>query len=196
LWRDMREQHKSIARRPLQPIVRLLISLKISPNLLTLLSLPFSIAVCYFFSIGKFIIAGIFLLFVGLFDTLDGEVARKSNRIKPKGAFLDSTTDRISEFLVFLGLFIYFHNNLSITTLIFVTLFASFLVSYIRARAQGIGNECNTGIFERPVRFIILVLGSFLLTKKLFPIVLWIILLGCIFTNFQRLFYVLSTKNE
>jgi phosphatidylglycerophosphate synthase len=192
----MRAEHKSIARKPLQPFIRLLVAWKIPPNLLTLLSLPFSILVSYFFSIGKFIIAGIFLLLVGFFDTADGEVARQSNRMNPKGAFLDSTIDRISEFLVFLGLFIYFHSNVLLAILIFVTLFASFLVSYIRARAQGIGNDCNTGIFERPIRFIILVFGSFFLTKKLFPIVLWIILIGCIITIFQRLFYVLRTKIE
>ena len=117
----MREEHKSFARKPLQPIVRLLIALKISPNLLTILSLPVSIIVCYFFAIGKFVIAGIFLILVGFFDTLDGEVARKSNPINRKGAFLDSTIDRISEFLVFLGLFIYFRHNPAISLLIFIT---------------------------------------------------------------------------
>jgi phosphatidylglycerophosphate synthase len=191
----MRAEHKSIARKPLQPIIKLLVAFKIPPNLLTILSLPFSVLVGYFFTVGKFIIAGIFLLFVGFFDTADGEVARQTNRMNPKGAFLDSTVDRVSEFLVFLGLFIYFHHNISIAILIFVTLFASFLVSYVRARAQGIGNECNTGIFERPVRFIFLVLGSFFLTKKLFPIVFWIILLGCVFTILQRLYYVLKQGN-
>jgi len=191
----MRAEHKSVARKPLQPIIKLLVAFKIPPNLLTILSLPFSILVGYFFSVGKFIIAGIFLLLVGFLDTADGEVARQSNRMNPKGGFLDSTVDRVSEFLVFLGLFIYFHHNISIAILIFVTLFASFLVSYIRARAQGIGNECNTGIFERPVRFIFLVLGSFFLTKKLFPIVFWIILFGCIFTILQRLYYVLKQGN-
>jgi len=188
----MREAYKSIARKPLQPIVQLLIGLKISPNLLTILSLPISVIVGYFFALGRFPIAGALLLLVGFFDTVDGEVARKSNRINPKGAFLDSTIDRISEFLVFLGIFIFFRENPKITILIFITFFASLLVSYIRARAQGIGNECNTGIFERPVRFIILVLGSFFLTAKFFPIVLWLIFFGCIFTIFQRLYYVLK----
>lgn len=192
----MREEHKSFARKPLQPIVRLLVALKISPNLLTILSLPVSIVVGYFFAIGKFIIAGIFLILVGFFDTLDGEVARKSNRINPKGAFLDSTIDRISEFLVFLGLFIYFRHNPGISLLIFITFFTSLLVSYIRARAQGIGNECNTGIFERPVRFLFLVLAAFFLNQKNFPIVLWVILVGSIFTVFQRLIYVLYPSRK
>jgi len=192
LLKGMREAYKSIARKPLQPIVQLLIGLKISPNLLTILSLPISVIVGYFFALGRFPIAGALLLLVGFFDTVDGEVARKSNRINPKGAFLDSTIDRISEFLVFLGIFIFFRENPKITILIFITFFASLLVSYIRARAQGIGNECNTGIFERPVRFIILVLGSFFLTAKFFPIVLWLIFFGCIFTIFQRLYYVLK----
>lgn len=192
----MKEEHKSFARKPLQPIVRLLIALNISPNLLTILSLPMSIVVCYFFAIGKFIIAGIFLIFVGLFDTLDGELARKSNRINPKGAFLDSTIDRISEFLVFLGILIYFRHNPAICLLIFITLFTSLLVSYIRARAQGIGNECNTGIFERPIRFLFLVLGSFFLNPINFPIVIWIILVGSIFTIFQRLIYVLYPRRK
>lgn len=191
----MREAYKSFARKPLQPIVQSLVAAKISPNLLTFLSLPVSIMVGYCFAIGKFILAGILLLLVGFFDTIDGEVARKSNRLNPKGAFLDSTIDRISEFLVYLGLFVYFRQSPEfpkISLLIFATFFASVLVSYIRARAQGIGNECNTGIFERPVRFLILVLGSFFLPPKSFPIVFWVILLGSIFTIGQRLSYVLK----
>ncbi len=190
----MRDEHKSIVRKPLQPIVCLLVAAKISPNLLTIVSLPASITACYFFAIGRFVLAGIFLLLIGFFDTVDGEIARKSNRINPKGAFLDSTTDRISEFLVFLGLFIFFRQSLAMSLLIFIAFFTSFLVSYIRARAQGIGNECNTGIFERPVRLLFLILGSFFLSHKLFPIVIWIILFGCIFTIFQRLHYVLRLK--
>lgn len=191
----MREAYKSIARKPLQPIVWLLVRLKVSPNLLTILSLPISIVVSYFFAHGDLPIAGAFLLLVGFLDTVDGEVARKSNRINPKGAFLDSTIDRISEFLVFLGLFIFFRPNPKISLLIFITFFTSLLVSYVRARAQGIGNECNTGIFERPIRFIILVLGSFFLNTRLFPIVLWIIFFGCIFTILQRMYYVLKKTN-
>ncbi|MFB0508982.1 MAG: CDP-alcohol phosphatidyltransferase family protein [bacterium] len=192
----MREEYKVIARKPIQPLVKLLVSLRIPPNLLTIISLPFSIIAGYLYGTGKFIPAGIFLAFVGFFDTVDGEVARKSNRINPNGAFLDSTIDRITEFFVFLGLFLFYRNNLLVSVLIFLALFASFLVSYIRARAQGIGKDCNTGIFERPVRFLFLVLGSLFLNPRLFPIVLWIILIGSILTIFQRLIYVLHPGRE
>lgn len=188
----MREEYKVFARKPLQPIIRWLVKIKFPPNLLTVLSLPASLGVTYFFAVGNFFWAGVFLLLVGFFDTVDGEVARQSNRLNPKGAFLDSTIDRIAEFMVWLGLFIHFRTNQGITLLIFITFFASLLVSYIRARAQGIGNECSTGIFERPVRFLFLVLATFLLKKRLFPIVFWIILIGSFFTIIQRLNYVLK----
>jgi CDP-diacylglycerol--glycerol-3-phosphate 3-phosphatidyltransferase len=186
----MREEHKIAGRKILSPITNLFVKLGISPNVLTVSSLPFSITACYFFSQGYRWLGGIFFLLVGLMDTIDGEVARKSGKINKYGAFLDSVTDRIAEFFIFLGFFLYYTEQW-ISILIFVTLISSLLVSYIRARAEGIGQECKIGFMERPVRFAIMFFGVFVLGYRLLPIAFAIILLGSVFTVIQRIFYVI-----
>ncbi|MEO0091952.1 MAG: CDP-alcohol phosphatidyltransferase family protein [candidate division WOR-3 bacterium] len=200
----MKESHKNIGRRFLLPLTNLIVRLKIAPNTITLMSIPFSLLAGYFLFQGLWFIAGPLLVLVALFDTIDGEVARKSQRINVKGAFLDSVIDRISEILIFFSLFLYYQrNSINIITLfnkqghyimtpiIFLTGFSSLLVSYIRARAEGIGKECKIGLFERPIRFLVLIVGVIILGPKYFIIALTIILLGNIYTIFQRIFYVL-----
>ncbi|MCX7785489.1 MAG: CDP-alcohol phosphatidyltransferase family protein [candidate division WOR-3 bacterium] len=187
------------------PITNLIVRLKIPANIITLMSIPFSLLNVFFFAQGLWFIGGILLVMVALFDTIDGEVARRSQSVNVMGAFLDSVIDRIAEILIFFGLFLYYqknsigimgnvfnhqeHNLMSI--IIFLTAFSSLLVSYIRARAEGVGKECKIGLFERPVRFLILIVGVFFLGPKYFIIALSIILVGNIYTIFQRIFYVL-----
>jgi CDP-diacylglycerol--glycerol-3-phosphate 3-phosphatidyltransferase len=190
----MREEHKNTGRKILSPITNFFIKLRITPNVLTVSSLPLSIVACYFFSQGHRWLGGIFLLLIGLFDTIDGEVARKSGKMSKYGAFLDSVTDRIAEFFIFLGFFLYYQENW-ISILIFCTLVSSILVSYVRARAEGIGEDCKIGIMERPVRFALMFFGVFILGYRLLPIAFSIILIGNIYTIIQRIFYVFN-KNK
>ncbi len=184
----MKEETKIQLRKFLQPIITLLLSLSISPNLLTILSLLFAGFGFFFFSRGNFLFGGFSLIMISLFDTLDGELARQKNATSRKGAFLDSVIDRLSEFLIFLGLFLHYQED-RMKTLIFLTLFSSFLVSYIRARAEGIGKSCRIGLFERPVRFLFLMIGS-LFFPKYFPYFLLLIFIGCVITIFQRIIYI------
>ena len=188
----MKEAHKNFGRRLLYPLTWLVIRLKITPNILTITSLPMSILAGYFFARGQWWIGIIFLLFVGLLDTLDGEVARKTEKMHKHGAFLDSVIDRISEFFIYFGFFLYYYHNLLLSALVFITIFSSVFVSYIRARAEGIGQECKVGFFERPVRFFIMLFGLIILGRSYFHYALLIILLGNIITIFQRIYYVLN----
>jgi CDP-diacylglycerol--glycerol-3-phosphate 3-phosphatidyltransferase len=101
------------------------------------------------------------VLVAGLFDILDGALARFTNRTTKFGAILDSTLDRLSEALLLFGLLILYLNSAYTIEilLIFGVMVGSFLISYIRARAEGLGIECKTGLFTRAERVIILALG-------------------------------------
>lgn len=191
----MNDQTKNRLRLPLQPLVRLLKALRIAPDAVTVAGVVLSVACGYLLSQGRFIWAGAVMLLAGLSDALDGELARKSNRVRPLGAFLDSSLDRISEFAVFFGIFWFFRSSPGKAALVFGALFASLAVSYVRARAEGIGIECKVGLFERPVRYVFLVLGVFL-HRYLF-IALWVILAGSAFTVVQRVTHVIGkTRKE
>ncbi|MEO0089062.1 MAG: CDP-alcohol phosphatidyltransferase family protein [candidate division WOR-3 bacterium] len=183
----MKETTKKKLISPLSFLINFLIYLKISPTLITLSGLFFSIFTGYFYYKGNFLMAGIFLIFIALADTIDGELARKGERVSKKGALLDSIIDRLTEFFIFLGLFLYYQ-KLPITLLPFLAFATSFFVSYTRARAEGVGIECKIGIFERPIRMVLLIIGSFLL-KRYFHYLLIILIIGNFSTFLQRLFY-------
>ena len=186
----MNDQTKNRLRILIQAPVRLLKALRVAPDAVTITGVILSVACGYLLSQGRFSWAGAVLLLAGLADALDGELARKSNRARPLGAFLDSSFDRISEFAVFFGIFWFFRGSPGKAALVFGALFASLAVSYVRARAEGIGIECKVGLFERPVRYAFLVLGVFL-HRYLF-VALWVILAGSAFTVVQRIVYVVG----
>lgn len=191
----MKEEHKIKGRKILKPIINLVIRLKISANALTLGSLPASILVCYFFSRGARWWGGLFLVLIALLDTIDGEVARRTNKISKYGAFLDSVMDRIAEFFIYLGFFLYYTESW-IQILIFVALVASLLVSYVRARAEGIGEECKIGFMERPIRMGTLLFGVFVLNYHYLPISFALIFIGSVYTVIQRILYVIKSKQK
>jgi CDP-diacylglycerol--glycerol-3-phosphate 3-phosphatidyltransferase len=190
----MNDQTKNSLRLPAQPLVRLLKALRIAPDAVTVAGMLLSIACGYLLSQGRFIAGGLVLLFAGLADVLDGELARRSNRARPLGAFLDSSFDRISEFAVFFGIFWFFRGSPGMAALVFGALFASVAVSYVRARAEGVGIECKIGLFERPVRYVFLVLGVFF-HRYLF-VALWVILAGSAFTVVQRIVHVVGKARQ
>lgn len=108
--------------------------------------------------------AGSWLLVAGFFDILDGSMARNTGQKRPFGAFWDSTMDRVSEAIVFGGLLLYYGQREDISNLLlaFCVCILSFLVSYTRARAEGLGIDCEVGILPRPGRVILLALGFFI----------------------------------
>jgi CDP-diacylglycerol---glycerol-3-phosphate 3-phosphatidyltransferase len=133
----------------------------VDPNWVTFLGVGLTFMVPLEVLHDRWIRAGFWLLAAGFFDVLDGSLARQNSRKRPFGAFWDSTMDRISEAIVFGGLLLYYGQHQDMTGLLmaFVVCILSLLVSYIRARAEGLGIDCEVGILPRPGRVILLVLG-------------------------------------
>jgi phosphatidylglycerophosphate synthase len=126
-----------------------------------------------------------------VFDAIDGAVARKNNLESDFGAFLDSTVDRYSEFVVFLGIFIHYL-RMENWFFVFVTLFALFgsgMVSYVRARAEGLGVRCAVGFFDRTLRVTVIVVGA-LLGRFIFGYFLLLLAALTQFTVMQRIIHV------
>lgn len=155
--------------------VPLLHRLDFRPNQLTLLALLFSLLIlpAYVHSLG---LGGVSLLLAGALDTLDGSLARRTGRQSAAGAFLDSVFDRTSDFLMHLGIWVYFRVHLPTlltpaTLLLFFHLHGSFLVSYARARGEGLGLSTSAGLWGRGERILALGLGSlfFELPPRIWP---------------------------
>lgn len=145
-------------------MVRLLARTGITPNVLTWLGLLFSFGAAALIALKQPFIAGFVVLFAGLFDMLDGALARFTNRMTSFGAILDSTLDRLSEVVILLGLLILFVTDLSVPGILIVgfTLPGALLVSYLRARTEAAGLTGEVGLFTRTERVIILSLGLLL----------------------------------
>jgi CDP-diacylglycerol--glycerol-3-phosphate 3-phosphatidyltransferase len=195
------EFRRTSARRITEPLGTALVKSRIKPNTLTCIALAISIIAAVTIATKYLLIGGILVLISGLFDILDGAVARLTNKVTRFGALLDSTFDRISDAALFLGLFIlYLPSGGTIEmVLIFLALVGSLLTSYIRARAEAIGINCTVGLFTRAERIIILALGLLLNPLygfSIFIALLLIVVLG-FFTVGQRLMYVWKqTKNQ
>jgi CDP-diacylglycerol--glycerol-3-phosphate 3-phosphatidyltransferase len=171
------------------PLVRLLARANISPNFLTLLGYVINIGVAWVLATGRLQLGGVLVLFAGLFDSFDGALAREAGRTSRFGAFLDSVLDRFSEATVFFGLFWYAYkssDNINLI-LIYAAVVGSLIVSYARARAEGIGVECKAGWFTRFERLIILVAGLLLNQLRL---ALWVLAIFANLTAVQRVIHV------
>jgi CDP-diacylglycerol--glycerol-3-phosphate 3-phosphatidyltransferase len=138
---------------------------------------------------GYLVLGGVLIIAAALFDAIDGTLARMMGRTSRFGAFLDSTLDRFSEAIIFLGIFIYLigQDQKLELILIYVTVVGSMMVSYARARAEGIGVALKDGLFTRFERIFILVVG--LLFSQL-TLALWILAIFTNITAIQRMYMV------
>lgn len=165
----------------------------LSPNAFTILGLLFNIVVAVILGTGNLLLGGIVAIIAGLFDMLDGAVARVTDQITVFGGFFDSTLDRYAESAVYFGLLVYFINNDAGSTavlLTFATIVGSIMVSYTRARAEAAGISASVGWFARPER--VVVLAVFLIVGQ--PLWgLWILAILTNLTAFQRIFHVWQT---
>jgi CDP-diacylglycerol--glycerol-3-phosphate 3-phosphatidyltransferase len=180
---------RNLAHHITDPLVGILSKIGITPNVLTLINLALNIVAAYIIATSHFLIGGVLVLVSGLFDLLDGALARFTKQSTKFGAILDSTVDRISEAAIFCGLLIWYiprGSSLEIV-LIFAALIGSFLVSYIRARAEGVGWQCQVGLFTRAERVIVLAIG--LLINQIF-IALCVLVVFVFITVVQRLVYL------
>ncbi len=152
---------KERGRLLLRPFVLLYVRSGLHPNVLTLLGLFFSIVSAYLFANGDFVWAAVALLAGGMCDATDGEVARMSGRTTRFGAFLDSVLDRYSEIVVFLGIFVFYLEK-PVAVFAVLALTGSLMVSYARARAEALSEDCRVGLLLRPERLALLIVGGFL----------------------------------
>lgn len=178
-----------------EPIGRWLSKTALSPNLLTLVAFIIGMAASFLVSQGILLFGGIVLLLSGLFDLLDGALARAKSQVTKFGAVLDSTLDRVSEALIFLALiyFVLYRDSQGVLVILSgAGLASSFMISYVKARAEGLEIECNVGLFTRAERIIVLALG--LMLNQL-VIALTLLLVLSVVTIVQRLYRVWdSTK--
>lgn len=144
-----------------EPMVRLLVRTSVAPNTLTWLGFLVSVVAAVLIGTGHLFAAGFVVLVAGFFDIIDGALARRTNRTSRFGAILDSTLDRAAEAALLIGILVMFAAEQSVTGVLVagVAWLGSLLVSYIRARAEGMGLECEVGVFTRPERVVVLALG-------------------------------------
>jgi CDP-diacylglycerol--glycerol-3-phosphate 3-phosphatidyltransferase len=186
---------RNLAYRITDPVVRILSKSGITPNALTFLNLALNIIAAYAIAVGHFLLGGVLVLVAGVFDLLDGALARFTKQTTRFGAILDSVADRVSEAAILCGLLIWYipQEGASLEiVLIFVVLIGSFLVSYIRARAEGLGWQCQVGLFTRAERVIVLALG--LLVNQIL-IALCVLVVFVFITVVQRLVYLWKQGN-
>jgi CDP-diacylglycerol--glycerol-3-phosphate 3-phosphatidyltransferase len=181
-----------------QPLVTLLAKTSVTPNMVTWFGFVLILAAACLAGAGHLFAAGWVVLVSGFFDIIDGQLARSTNQVTRFGGVLDSSLDRISEGAILIGIAAYYLNNPAayhqwIILLIGVTMMASFLVSYVRSRAEAEKIPCQVGLFTRAERVIILALG--LLINQL-AIILPIIAVLSVVTVVQRLVHVYNQTKK
>ena len=181
--------YKEAFRQLIRPLARVLSAIRVRPDALTVAGWVLSVCAATLFALGYTKTAGAVMLFAGLFDALDGAVARESNLMSSFGAFLDSTLDRLSESAIFVGIvFLYASSSRPYEALLAgVAMSFSLMTSYTRARAEGLGFECEIGLLERAGRVGILSLLS--LTGFLI-VGVGLVAVGALVTTAQRIFHV------
>lgn len=170
---------------PLSSIVQ---RVNVNPNTVTIAGCVITTIAAITLSVDLFL-GGILILIGGIFDMLDGVIARAHNKATRFGAFLDSVLDRYSDALLLMGFSLYFLKQESVTGLVISvgTMIGALIISYVKARAEGLGERCDTGIMERPERIILMAVGA--LTGWIFPI-MWIMLVLTHLTVLQRVLHV------
>jgi phosphatidylglycerophosphate synthase len=155
-------------------IVRGLALSRIHPNVLTFLGLVINIGAAALLAVGQFRWAGVVIIGAGLFDMVDGRVARETNRVTRFGGFFDSVLDRYSDLALLIGLLVWYGsiNRSFYVVLTALVMSASVMISYTRARAENTIPTCKVGFMERPERIVLLIIGA--LTEHMAP-VLWVI---------------------
>ena len=189
------------AQRIIGAMVRWLAYGGINPNVLTIIGVAINVGCGLLFGLGYFFWAGIILIVANLFDMLDGQVARLSGRVTRFGGFLDSSLDRLSDMVVFVGLMVFyardtqFHSTLNVL-LAGAAMMGSVMVSYASARAESLIPKCDVGFLRRPERVVLLIIGALSThwgSENYFanrmPAVLWILAVGSYWTFAHRMYH-------
>lgn len=196
------------AGRIISAMVQGLARRRINPNVLTVTGVSVNVLCGLMFGLGHFFWAGVVLIVANLFDMLDGQVARLTNKVTRFGGFLDSTLDRISDMAAFVGLMLFyardteFHSTLNVL-LAGLAMVGSVLVSYASARAESLIPKCDVGFLRRPERVVLLIIGALSthpssdsLFANRMPAVLWILAVGSFWTFAYRVYHTWSELNR
>jgi|SRR5450432_2112672 CDP-diacylglycerol--glycerol-3-phosphate 3-phosphatidyltransferase len=169
-------------------IVRWLALSKIHPNVLTFLGLLINIWAAWLFARGSFTWAGVVVIGAGLFDMVDGRVARVTDQVTRFGGFFDSVLDRYSDLALYMGLLVFYAsiNRFFYIVLTAIVMTGSVMVSYTRARAENSIPKCKVGFLERPERVVLIIIGA--LFDRMAP-VLWVIAVLSNWTVIHRMIY-------
>src|SRR5215210_6282370 len=180
----------------------------IDPNYLTLIGVSINVGCGLLFGFGHFFWAGVILIVANLFDMLDGQVARLSGRVTRFGGFLDSSLDRLSDMVIFVGLMVFyardtqFHSTLNVF-LAGAAMMGSVMVSYTSARAESLIPKCDVGFLRRPERVVLLIIGALvthpgsqnIFTNRM-PAVLWILAVGSSWQFAHRMYHTWLVVNK
>ncbi len=169
-------------------IVRAFALSRIHPNVLTFIGLLINGVAAALLASGRFVAAGVVIIFAGLFDMVDGRVARETNRVTRFGGFFDSVLDRYSDLVLLMGLLVYYASidRFFYVVLTAVVMTGSVMVSYTRARAECTITLCKVGFMERPERLVLLIIGA--LFGRMAQ-VLWVIAVLSNLTVIQRMLH-------
>ena len=196
------------AQRIIDAMVRWLALGHINPNILTVIGVALNVGCGVLFGMGWFFSAGVALIVANLFDMLDGQVARLSGRVTRFGGFLDSSLDRLSDMVVFVGLMVFyardlpFHSTLNVF-LAGAGLMGSVMVSYASARAESLIPKCDVGFLRRPERVVLFIIGAlsthpgstnFFANRM--PAVLWVLAVGSYWTFAHRMYHTWRELNR
>ncbi len=171
---------------------------RISPNVLTFFGLVINIAAAFFFghanalNAGRmFFYAGLVIIGAGIFDMVDGRVARRTNQVTVFGAYFDSVIDRYSDVVLFFGLLVYYAriNHFRYVVLTAFVMVTSLMVSYTRARAEALIGQCKVGFMERPERIVLIILGALFQWAGVMAPVLWVLAVLTTITVIHRIQY-------
>jgi CDP-diacylglycerol--glycerol-3-phosphate 3-phosphatidyltransferase len=205
-----RERYLKIVR----PIGNFFARTGVHPNILSVSGLLLSAVAGLFYSHGRFFWAAWVVVFAGICDTLDGQIARQTNKRSAFGAFFDSTLDRYSDMFLLIGLAYHFAGGKTLLGLngsdapagsspwtVLVIVFAiagSYMVSYTRARAEGLGLNCKGGLMQRPERITLLIIGSLLGSLPVAGrmIVKFTLLVLAVSANLTAIYRIVLIKNH
>lgn len=195
-------------QRIIDEMVRWLARGHINPNILTSVGVAINVGSGLLFGFGFFFWAGIVLIVANLFDMLDGQVARLSGRVTSFGGFLDSSLDRLSDMVVFVGLMVFYarateyHSTLNVF-LAGAGLMGSVMVSYASARAESMIAKCDVGFLRRPERVVLFIIGALSTVPgsnnffaNRMPAVLWVLAIGSYWTFAHRMYHTWTEVNK
>ena len=177
----------AIARWFEEPISAALVAIGFNANSATIAGFLLAVVAAGFAAVGEFLIAGLISIPAALFDMIDGAIARRTGKVSDKGALLDSTFDRLSEAALLLGLLVYYSSTNTFRQdaiiLAFLAFVGSIMVSYIRARAEGLGYKGTSGFLTRPERVVIMTV-ALIIGQPIWG--LWILAVGTPLSAFYR----------